>query len=204
MGNSFGQTRILFTESFGRSIQANADGHPKYKAGGITVDWPSVPACPAIGSAYYGKTVVAGTDGIGYVEFEDGVRVKVGEKALRYGTVVVYDATLDAAGAPVTDGNPRGAYKPAAAGTLVRSQTFIVNSTVLEEDYNSNHIGVMDGGRMFRARIVKSDTTVADTAYVVGDQSETAIAVYATGGVVPPTLAQIEAAMPLVSWALDN
>lgn len=201
MGNSFGVNRTLFTESFGRSIQANADGHPKYKAGGITVDWPLIPACPANGGTYYGATVANGQ-----VSFEDGVVVKTGEKALRYGSVVVYVAGNDTA--PVQDGDPNGAYRLALTGDgaiMTRSNTFIVNETVLEEDTNSNNIGVMDGGRLFRARIVKSDTTQADTAWVAGDQAEAVVATYdSVGGGVPPTLAQIEAALPLVSWALDN
>jgi hypothetical protein len=198
MGNSFGITRTLYTERFGRSIQVSADGAPKYKAGGITVDWPSIPACPANGNTYYGVTVANGQ-----AEFEDGVIVKVGEKAIRYGSILMYDATLDTAS--VIDGDPNGAYRLALTGdTLARSQTFIVNETWLEEDASSNHIGVMDGGRMWRARIVKSDTTVADNAAVAGDQSEAAVAVYVTGGGVPPTLAQIQTVFPLVSWALDN
>lgn len=179
MGNSFGVIKTLFIERFGRSIQANADGHPKYKSGGITVDWPSIPACPGNGVVYYGVTVANGQ-----AEFEDGVVVKTGDKAIRYGAVLVYDATLDTAS--ITDGDPNGAYRLAlAADTLVRSQTFILNETVLEEDRNSNNIGVMDGGRMFRDRIL-----VGTDVY--------------NGTLDAPTVAQIEAAMPLVSWALDN
>jgi hypothetical protein len=202
MGNSFGITRTLWTERLGRSIQVSADGAPKYKAGGITVNWASVPACPPNGGTYYGVTVANGQ-----AEFEDGVIVKVGEKALRYGTVMIYDPALDLQ--PVTDGDPQGAYRPALTGDMAtlgtRSNTFIVNETWLEEDNNSNHIGVMDGGRMFRARIVKSTGTQADTAWVAGSQAETAVAVYdSVGGGVPPTLAAIETALPMVSWALDN
>ncbi len=204
MGNSMGQSRVLFVESFGRSIQVTADGAPKWKAGGMTVDWTAIPACPAIGGTYYGQTVAAGPSGVGQVTFEDGVVVKTGEKALRYGTVMMYDSTIDTAS--VVDGDPNGAYRPALTGdTLARSQTFIVNETVTEDDTYSNHIGGMDGGRMWRARMVKSNTTVADNALVAGDQSEAAVATYdSVGGGVPPTLAQIEAVLPLVVWALDN
>ena len=183
MGNSFGQTRTLFTEQYGRSIQVNADGHPKWKTGGITVDWPSIPACPANGGTYYGATVADGQ-----VTFEDGVVVKVGEKAIRYGACVVYDAALDTAS--VVDGDPNGAYRLALAGdTLVRGGTFLVNETVLEEDTNSNNMGVMVGGTMFRDRIVAS-ASATNNLY--------------DGTADAPSIAQIEGAMPLVSWALDN
>ncbi len=214
MGNSFGMTRTLFTERFGRSIQVSADGAPKYKAGGITVNWPSVAACPANTGTYYGVTVANGQ-----AEFEDGVIVKVGEKALRYGTIMVYDAALDTdltdAAAVATavgagrDGTSLGAYRPALTGDgalMLRSQTFIVNETVLEEDSSSNHIGVMDGGRMWRARMVCSSLpTIADSGFVQSDSSEAPVAAYTSAAAsVTPTLAQIEGAMPLVVWALDN
>jgi len=196
MGNSFGQNRVLFAEQFGRSIQLSADGAPKYKAGGITVNWASIPACPANAGTYYGQTVANGQ-----VTFEDGVVVKTGEKAIRYGSVMMFDSTLDIAS--VVDGDPNGGYRLALTGdTLKRSQTFLVNETWLEEDYNSNHIGVMDGGRMWRARLVKSDTTVAGTNATNG---EAPVAAYTSATAsVPPTLAQIEAVFNLVVWALDN
>lgn len=191
MGNSFGITRTLFTERFGRSIQVSADGAPKYKAGGITFDWTQVPAL-AQGQAFY-MGVATKTDAAGatYAEFEDGVIVKVGEKAVRYGTVIVYDGALDTASE--LNGDPNGAYRPALlADTLRRSQTFILNETVLEEDSSSNHFGVMDGGRMWRDRVL-----VAESVDTAGD-------LYTVGGGALPALATVEAAMPLVVWALDN
>ena len=181
MANTYG-IKTLFTETLGRTIQVSADGAPKYKAGGVTVDWTSIPACPANGDTYYGKTVASGK-----VTFEDGVEVKTGEKAIRYGSVLVYDATQDAVSSTT------GGYILAVSGTLVRSQTFIVNETWLEDDYVSSHPGVMDGGRMFRDRIVTS-----------GSAPGNGITVYVTGGSTPPTNAQVEAAMPAVLWALDN
>lgn len=69
MGNSIGESTI-FTVTGGRSIQLSADGAPKYKAGGVTIDWDYVPA------------VAVDTT------FEDNVVVAAGTKALRYGSVV--------------------------------------------------------------------------------------------------------------------
>lgn len=148
MGNSIAE-RTLFTITGGRSIQVSADGAPKYKAGGVTVDWANVAA-------------IAGSD----VTYEDGVTVKIGEKAIRYGTILMRH----------TDGT----YRPALAAdgpNLKRSETYIVNETWLEEDTMSNHPGVIDGGRVFRDRLL-------------------------VGGAYP-TLAQVEAVMPGIVYALD-
>ena len=177
MGNSLGE-RTLFTVSGGRSIQVTADGAPKFKAGGVTVDWADIPAVPATG-AYFGATVDTTTAGEEFVTFEDNVKVMVGEKAIRYGTILVKDSG-------------DGKYRLALTGdTMKRGETYIVNETWLEDDTMSNHPGVMDGGRMFRERIVASAGTLNNTA------------LYVTGGGVPPTLAQMEAVMPGIVYAID-
>ena len=113
MGNGLGE-RTLFTVEGGRSIQVTADGAPKFKAGGVTVDWADIPACGANGTTYYGVTVADG-----YATFEDNVKVAVGEKAIRYGTILAKDAG-------------DGKYRLALTGdTLVRGETYIVNETWL-------------------------------------------------------------------------
>lgn len=147
MANSIG-SRTVFTETWGRTIQVSADGAPKYKAGGVTVDWSTVPA-------------VSGSD----VTYEDGVVVKVGAKALRYGSILER----------LNDGRYGLADD---SSTLVRGETYIVNETWLEEDSNSAHPGVIDGGRVFRDRIL-------------------------AGGAGQPTLADVEAAMPGIVYAID-
>lgn len=149
MANTIGN-RTLFTETLGRSIQLSADGAPKYKAGGVTVNWAT------------GVPAISGSD----VTYEDGVVVKVGEKALRYGTVLMRD----------TDGTYRVALA-ADGANLKRGETYLVNETWLEEDNMSAHPGVIDGGRVFKARIL-------------------------SGGAYP-SIAQIEAAMPGILYALD-
>lgn len=163
--------RVLFTITGGRSIQVNADGAPKYKAGGVTVDWSVVPACPANASTYYGLTVAGGK-----VSFEDTVEVLVGEKALRYGTILMQDAST-------------GKYRPALAadgGSLKRSETFIVNETWLESDNMSDHPGVIDGGRVFEKRVAHA----GNVASIVS-------------GSVPPSKAQVEAVMNGIVYAVD-
>src|SRR6476661_8716298 len=122
MGNSLGESTI-FTVTGGRSIQVTADGAPKFKAGGVTINWDYVPA------------VTVDTT------YEDNVVVEAGKKALRYGSVVYRLAD--------------GRFGLARANTtLKRGETFIVNETWLEEDRMSNHPGVIDGGRVFKDRIL--------------------------------------------------
>lgn len=137
MSNSIGE-RTLFTITGGRSIQVSADGAPKYKAGGVTVDWTTIPVCPANGGTYYGAAVANGI-----ATFEDTVQVDVGTRAIRYGTILMKDAGT-------------GKFRPALTadgGALKRSETFIVNETWLEEDNMSAHPGVIDGGRVFEKRV---------------------------------------------------
>jgi hypothetical protein len=170
MGNSIGE-RTLFTITGGRSIQVSADGAPKYKAGGVTVDWTTVTACPSNGTAYYGVTVANGV-----AIFEDSVQVAVGDKAIRYGTILMKDSGT-------------GKYRPALTAdgaSLKRSETYIVNETWLEADNMSVHPGAIDGGRVFEARIGH-----------VGN-----MATY-NGTAVPPTKAQVEAVMPGIVYAID-
>lgn len=55
-----------------RRISVSADGNPRRKPGGVTIDWASVPV------------VNGGAD----VTWPDGLLIKAGKKAIRYGTVV--------------------------------------------------------------------------------------------------------------------
>ena len=140
MGNSIGET-TLFTVTTGRSVQVSADGSQKFKAGGVTVDWATVPAVGANATTYYTRDVVAN----GMVTFEDNVQVLTGEKVLRYGSILFRQND--------------GTYALADnTSTLVRGETYIVNETWLESDVMSNHPGVMDGGRMFKDRILFGET----------------------------------------------
>lgn len=68
MGNTFGFSVV---DTIGGSIQVSADGRPEMKSAGVTIDWTSV-------------TAISGAD----VTYADGVVVKIGEKALRYGQVL--------------------------------------------------------------------------------------------------------------------
>jgi hypothetical protein len=134
MGNAFGR-QIL--ETTGRSIQVSADGKPLTKAGGITIDWTTIAA-------------QAGSD----VTYLDGVLVKVGEKALRYGQVVSL----------ITATGLYGPYDPAAAdgrqNAPVRGECYIVNETFKEDEVASNYPPVLEGGLVFLNRIIQSGVAV--------------------------------------------
>jgi hypothetical protein len=137
MGNTFGRQIV---ETVGRSIQVSADGVPEFKSAGVTVDWASVVA-------------IAGSD----VTYLDGVVVKVGEKALRYGQVLT----------KITATGLYAVYDPGAADgsqTLTRGEAFIVNETIREDELNSNHPPVFDGGRVFLDRILHSGVAAATKA----------------------------------------
>jgi hypothetical protein len=131
MGSTFGRQVI---ETAGRSLMVTADGRPEMKHAGVTLDWATVDA-------------IAGSD----VTYLDGVVVKVGEKAVRYGTVLT----------KITATGLYGVYDPAATDgrqTLARDNVYVVNETT------SNHPPVLYGGLCYRDRIIQSGTGAASKA----------------------------------------
>lgn len=125
----------------GTSVEVSADGSPKAKIGGITLDWTAF-------------APVAGAD----VTLADGVTVRVGERFARYGQVV----------ARITATGRYGPFDPAAAGTgreaLVRGDSFILNRTALENRPADEHPEAIYGGRMWLARIIQAGTGTASLA----------------------------------------
>jgi len=159
MGNGIGD-RIFFTTTIGRTIQAlaNAQG-ARWKVGGTTFDWTTVPAVDVDASTYYTGDVVSN----GMIVLQDTVQVVTGDKVLRYGSVIYKQ--VDGTYALATD-----------TTTLVKGETFIVNETVQESDRMSNNIGVLDGGKVFKERLL-------------------------AGGAGQPAFADLEAAMPGILYA---
>lgn len=129
---SFG--RAIF-ETVGRSIQVTADGKPEMKVAGVTVDWALV-------------TAVSGSD----QTYLDGVVVKIGEKALRYGQVLC----------KVTATGKYGPYDFAASDgrqTPAHGDIFIVNETTREDEVASDHPPVLYGGLIFKSRLIATAGT---------------------------------------------
>jgi hypothetical protein len=155
--STFGQQTFL---TVGRSIKVSADGTPLCKQGGISIDWSLVAA-------------VAGSD----VTLEDGVTVKVGEKYLRYGQVVC----------AVTSGGKYAGYDPAASNgqeILANGRTFVLDTTVKENDRASDHGGVaIYGGLVHKARLL---ATAGTHSLAAG-----------------PTYTELLAAMPQLQFADD-
>lgn len=157
MGNEIGRT--VDSATIGRPLMASADGRPEWKPAGISVDWATVAA-------------VAGAD----VTLVSGAVIKIGKKYLRYGQVLT----------KITASGKYGPYDPAALDgrqTLVRGDAFILNETVLEDDLNSNHPPVFNGGIVFKARILAT----------------TGAASLAAG----PTFANLETVFPRLTYAND-
>lgn len=131
--SSFGQTTLT---TVGRSPKVSADGEPECKQIGVTIDWSLIAA-------------VTGSD----VVLDDGVTIKIGEKYLRYGQVICQ----------VTAGGKYGPYDFAAADgrqTPANGTTFVLNSTVKENDRASDHAGVaIYGGPVWKARLIATAGT---------------------------------------------
>lgn len=121
---SFGRT-VLGTS--GRPVSITADGSPEWKLGGITIDWSTV-------------TAVTGSD----ETLDDGTVVKVGEKYLRYGTVMILNASSDL-------------WEPAGSGdTLVNGETAVLNETRVVDSggvLQSDNVGAIEGGRVWQDRL---------------------------------------------------
>lgn len=156
--STFGQTTV---DTIGRSIQVSADGKPEMKTAGVSIDWSTV-------------TAVSGSD----VTYLDGVVVKVGEKALRYGQVLNI----------ITASGKYGPYDPAASDgrevVPVNGTSFIVNETIREDEVASDHPPVLEGGKVFLNRIIQSG--VATHTLAAG-----------------PTLAELLAAFPRLRLVRD-
>jgi hypothetical protein len=126
--------------TIGTSIQVSADGKPVPKMAGVTIDWATVAA-------------VTGTD----VTVGDGLTVKVGEKYLRYGQVLP----------KITASGKYGPYDPAAADgrqTPVRGQCYVLNRTALANEPADEYPEVIEGGRVWLARILQAGTGTASLA----------------------------------------
>jgi len=159
MGTSFGE-QTLDPVGTSISIIANPNGL-RWKVAGITIAWGTVAA-------------VSGSN----VTVADGVVIPVGEKYLRYGQVMV---EITAAGA--TQGM-YGPYDPAATDgrqTLARGRVYLVPTVQLEREVASNHCGVMDGGRVYKERLL---ATAGTHSLAAG-----------------PTYAELEAVLPELRYA---
>jgi hypothetical protein len=128
-----GYGQVALGQLGSRALSVIADGKPKVKAGGITIDW-SIPVA------------VSGAD----VTLNDGTVIPIGFKYQRYGQVVCR----------ITANGKFGPYDPLAADgrqLLVEGDCFFLNRTVLELDPAGDHGGVACyGGLAFKSRLIQS------------------------------------------------
>lgn len=140
--------RNLLTNNHVQPTRVSADGSPKYKTGGVGIDWSTVAA-------------VAGSD----VTLPDGSVIRIGQKYLRYGQIITR----------ITASGLFGPYDPAAADgrqTLTRGEAFILDQTLLQYttgtamvSAQNDQVGnVFDGGEVFIDRILNSGGGAASLA----------------------------------------
>lgn len=134
-----------------------------WKPGGITLDWSTVAA-------------VATTD----VTLADGSVIKIGQKYLRFGQILTQ----------ITTGGQYGPYDTAASDgrqLLARGKVYIVEKTVLQLNQlgfttvNTDNFGVLEGGTLWKARILMTTGTHTLAA--------------------GPTVTEFEAVFPMVQYA---
>jgi hypothetical protein len=209
---NFGERQLV--ESWSRGIQLSADGYPKAKPGGAEFKWSSVTALAKdtyltdqLDSAsdpqgvdalspYSAET--AGNDPTSFANSKalSGERpVPAGFKVLRFGTPIMRD----------TDGKFIVATGDVSA---LRGDVFLVNETVIYDpdtsattqvDPKSLYPIAIDGGRVFKDRILRSDSGSDTNHDIVGIDVDGAEVVQAS----LPTLAQTLAALPNISLARD-
>lgn len=129
--------------SVGRSIKVSADGAPIQKVGGVTVDWSLITALAADQT------------------FLDADFVASGEKFIRYGTILC----------KVTATGRYAPFGAAGTGALVKGDCYILNESVHENSPHSNHPGVIDGGRVWKQRLIVKGVDNSGTG--MGDEVQT-------------------------------
>jgi hypothetical protein len=130
LASTYGTNTI---QTLGRRLQVSADGVPRWKAGGITIDWSTV-------------TPVTEDTTLTY----DGTVVKNGDSYIRGGTTLT-QITIGGKYGPADTGASDGREVVTAA---VRGKSFILNETVVKSEPGSDHPAVFDGGRVFKGRLV--------------------------------------------------
>jgi hypothetical protein len=126
--------------TIGTSIQVSADGEPVPKMAGVTLDWTTF-------------ATVTGSD----VTIADGLVIKIGQQYGRFGLVIC----------KITTGGKYGPYDPAAADgrqTPVRGQCYVLNRTAIASEPADEYPEVIEGGRVWLARIIQAGTGTASLA----------------------------------------
>lgn len=145
--STYGQQRY---DKIGHGIQVTADGAPLAKAGGITLEWNAVTA--AVADYEVRPAGEIGTSNFLSTEAFPDEYVYAGEKYLRWGQVVcrIKGGTSDGKFAPY------GASSGLGGGVLstAKGDMYILNRGIKENDYNSDHPEAIEGGLLWKHRIL--------------------------------------------------
>lgn len=140
----------------GKGIQVSADGSPRAKAGGITVEWATVSAA-ASDYEVRGNGEPSSTNFLSIAAPADDY-VYTGEKFLRYGQVMckIVGGTSDGKYAPY------GASSGLGGGALskARGDMYILNASVHENDPGSDHPAAIEGGLVWKYRLIVNYNTI--------------------------------------------
>lgn len=135
----------------GHGIQVSANGDLQTKAGGITIEWNAVTAA-SVDAEIRPNGELVNTNFLSSASPADDF-VNAGEKYIRYGTVMcrISGGTSDGKFAPY------GSTSGLGGGTLLtsRGNMYILNETVHDTDYHSDHGGTaFSGGLVWKNRLV--------------------------------------------------
>lgn len=196
---NFGERQSV--ESYNRGVQLSADGFPKAKPGGAEFDWTTVTALAKdtyltdqLDDASDPQGVDAsGADSTTFANskaLSDARPVAAGMKVLRYGTPIQRRAS-DGLFVLALTGGPKA-----------RGDIYLVNETVVfdpsvsattQVDPKTLYPIAIDGGRVFKARLV-----TAESPNIGVDVDGANV-----GSGVTLTLADLELALPNITYALD-
>lgn len=197
--STFGQYSL---GSFGSGISVSADGSPVAKIAGIQVGWAGVKALAAART------------------FKDSDSVEADEKFLRYGTLMAR-VTAASAGTLAIDPAIVGKFVPFSGGgaagdytsyngdatmavSILEGDVFILNRSVHENDVASDHPEAIDGGRIYKRRLLVTgygDGIVTYSDYAT-DLADIAALGFDAEGI--PSAVNFKAALPQVYFVVEG
>ena len=141
-----GYGRNVLSPSSGIPLAITFDGHPEWKAGGITIDWTTV-------AAVTGSPVV----------INDQITIPVGAQYLRYGQPMAMITATGLFGpwdAAAADG--RALFTSGSFGFL--NQTILAAGVLGFTTVNTSNAGLVVGGMVWLARLIQSGVAVHSLA----------------------------------------
>lgn len=142
LGQTFYDQELLYTNR----LKITSNGDSNYKPAGFTMGWSTV-TTTTDGASASGTAAVGGLVATTKVTLVDGQEIQIGEKFVRYGTILFLNTGT-------------GLYEVATtATTLVPGQCFMMQYTITDQDPTSpNFGGLVDEGRVYKARILAGGT----------------------------------------------